>query len=68
MNGTRNTTQPRRFRHTAEQPQTNGSRGNAQRSYERYLALARDAAAVGDAVEMENCYQHAEHFFRTMKS
>ena len=22
----------------------------------------------GDTVEMENCYQHAEHFFRTMRS
>ena len=41
--------------------------GNAQRNYERYLALARDAAASGDMVEMENCYQHAEHYFRMMK-
>lgn len=39
----------------------------AQKSYEKYLALAGDALARGDAVEMENCYQHAEHFLRVMK-
>ena len=44
----------------------NGS-GNAQRNYERYLALAREAALSGDNIEMENCYQHAEHYFRVMK-
>ena len=30
------------------------------------MALARDAAAAGDTIEMENCYQHAEHFLRVM--
>jgi len=45
----------------------NGSSGNAQRNYERYMALAREAALSGDAVEMENYYQHAEHYFRVMK-
>ena len=45
----------------------NGS-GNAHRNYERYLALAREAASSGDRVEMENCYQHAEHFLRIMKA
>ena len=44
-----------------------GSAGNAQRNYERYIALAREAALSGDTVEMENCYQHAEHYFRVMK-
>jgi hypothetical protein len=39
----------------------------AQKSYDRYVALARDAAARGDPVEMENCYQHAEHFLRVIK-
>jgi hypothetical protein len=39
----------------------------AQPSYEKYLALARNALARGDAVEMEDCYQHAEHFLRVMK-
>jgi len=31
------------------------------------MALARAAAQAGDAVESENCYQHAEHYFRLMK-
>jgi hypothetical protein len=22
---------------------------------------------VGDVIEMENCYQHAEHYFRIMR-
>jgi Domain of unknown function (DUF4167) len=48
-------------------PRHNGSSGNAQRNYERYIALAREAALSGDSVEMENCYQHAEHYFRVMK-
>jgi hypothetical protein len=45
----------------------NNSPANAQRNYERYLALAREAALSGDTVEMENCYQHAEHYFRVMR-
>lgn len=45
----------------------NSSPANAQRNYERYLALAREAALNGDTVEMENCYQHAEHYFRVMR-
>ena len=40
---------------------------NAKRSYERYIALARTASLAGDVVEMENCYQHAEHYFRMMR-
>ena len=31
------------------------------------MALARAAALTGDAVETENYYQHAEHYFRLMK-
>src|SRR5271167_2369626 len=41
---------------------------NAQRNYERYLALAGAAALSGDTVGAENYYQHAEHFFRSMSS
>lgn len=37
-----------------------------QKSFERYVALARDAAASGDTIESENCYQHAEHYLRLM--
>jgi hypothetical protein len=46
----------------------NGSFGSAQSNYERYLELARSAALAGDIVEMENCYQHAEHYFRVMRA
>jgi len=41
---------------------------NAQRSYERYLALAQEQAQAGDIIGAENYYQHAEHFFRSMSS
>ena len=41
---------------------------NAQRSYERYLALAQAQAQLGDVVGAENYYQHAEHYFRSMSS
>jgi Domain of unknown function (DUF4167) len=46
-------------------PQNGG--GNARQHYERYLARAREAQFAGDVVEMENCYQHAEHYFRVMR-
>jgi hypothetical protein len=39
---------------------------NAQRSYERYLALARAEALAGDRIVAENYFQHAEHYFRLM--
>ena len=39
---------------------------NAQRNYERYLALAQAEAQAGDLVAAENYYQHAEHYFRSM--
>jgi hypothetical protein len=29
--------------------------------------MAKDAARRGDVIEAENCYQHAEHYFRVMK-
>jgi len=39
---------------------------NAKRSYERYLALANNGATHADPVEIENFFQHAEHYFRLM--
>lgn len=33
--------------------------------YEYYIALAREKALSGDRIEAENCYQHAEHYFRS---
>lgn len=44
-----------------------GLSGNAHKNYERYLTLAREAALKGDTIEMENCYQHAEHYFRVLR-
>jgi len=32
-----------------------------------YVTLAQAAALTGDTVETENCYQHAEHYYRVMK-
>jgi Domain of unknown function (DUF4167) len=51
-----------------QRPRQNGSNVNAHRNYERYLALAREASLSGDRVEMENCYQHAEHYFRVINN
>jgi hypothetical protein len=51
----------------ANRRRENGSAGNAHRNYERYLALAREATLNGDVVEAENFFQHAEHYFRTMR-
>jgi hypothetical protein len=39
-------------------------RGTAHQIFERYVALAREAATAGDRVAAENLYQHAEHYFR----
>jgi Domain of unknown function (DUF4167) len=41
--------------------------GDARRKYDTYVALAREARSRGDLVEMENCYQHAEHYFRVLR-
>lgn len=43
-------------------------RGNAYQVFERYVALAREAAANGDRIAAENLYQHAEHYFRVMSA
>jgi len=39
-------------------------RGNFQQSVDKYLTLARDAAAAGDPVSAENFYQYADHYYR----
>jgi hypothetical protein len=63
-----------RFANRSKQWTSNGARpepkgsGNAQRNYERYLALAQAQAQSGDIVGAENYYQHAEHYFRSMSS
>jgi hypothetical protein len=43
-------------------------RGPASHIYERYLQLARDAASSGDRVLSENYLQHADHYFRLVRS
>jgi Domain of unknown function (DUF4167) len=58
--GTRPKSGPARTTHPSSQ--------SAQRSYEKYLALARAEAQAGNPVDAENYYQHAEHFFRAMRS
>ena len=50
----------------ARRPHNGG--GNARQNYERYLALAREAQLAGDDVEMERCYQFAEHYFRVIRA
>ena len=57
----------KRWTSSAARPESKGSQ-NAQRSYERYLALARAEAQSGNIVGAENYYQHAEHYFRSMSS
>jgi hypothetical protein len=42
--------------------------GNAKQNYERYLVRAREAQLAGDDVEMERCFQYAEHYFRVMRA
>ena len=58
---------PKRWTPTSARPQLRGSQ-SAQRSYERYLALAQEEARSGNVVGAENYYQHAEHYFRSMNS
>jgi hypothetical protein len=57
----------KRWSSNAPRPEQKGSH-NAQRNYERYLALARAEAQSGNTVGAENYYQHAEHYFRSMSS
>ena len=56
----------KRWTSSAARPDQNNSQ-NAQRSYERYLALARAEVQLGNTVEAENYYQYAEHYFRSMR-
>lgn len=44
------------------------STANAQRTYDRYVELAKEALRSGDPIEAENCYQHAEHYYRMMRN
>jgi hypothetical protein len=56
---------PKQWASSAARPAPNSSQ-NAQRNYERYLALARAEAQAGNTVGAENYFQYAEHYFRSM--
>ena len=56
-----------RWTSSATRPEPKNSQ-NAQRNYERYQVLARTEAQIGNTVGAENYYQHAEHYFRSMRS
>ena len=58
---------PPPHRNNAARQRQNGGDGNAERNYERYITLAREATLRGDVIEAENCNQHAEHYFRVMR-
>jgi len=47
-------------------PGPHGDSQNAERNYQRYLALARAETLTGDRIAAENYFQHAEHYFRSM--
>jgi Domain of unknown function (DUF4167) len=74
MTSTHRPKSARPFANRSKQWTSNGARPdlrglqNAQRSYERYLALAQAQAQSGDVIGAENYYQHAEHYFRSMSS
>jgi Domain of unknown function (DUF4167) len=58
--------------HRSQNFESNGPnvkiRGNAYQVFERYVALAREAATNGDRIAAESFYQHAEHYFRIMNA
>jgi hypothetical protein len=74
MTSTHRPKSARPFANRSKQWTSNGARRevrgpqNAQRSYERYLALAHAQSQSGDMIGAENYYQHAEHYFRSMSS
>lgn len=43
-------------------------RGTAHQVAEKYVALAKDAASIGDRIMEENYLQHAEHYQRIINS
>src|SRR2546423_9017280 len=70
-NGSRPFQQPQRPPQRNQSFDSNGPnlkiRGSASQIFERYVALAREAATGGDRLAAENFYQHAEHYFPAAK-
>jgi hypothetical protein len=58
----------RRPMQNGTRPEPNKGSQSAQRSYERYIALAQAEALSGNIIAAENYYQHAEHYFRLMSA
>ena len=56
---------PASFAARSKRPEPKGFQ-NAQRNYERYIALAQAEAQAGNLIGAENYYQHAEHYYRSM--
>jgi hypothetical protein len=67
MNRSHGSRQPADRTYGPRQQRQNGPAIDPRRNYERYLALAREAATAGDAVQTEHWHQHAEHYFRMMR-
>ena len=61
----RNQKQQSRRGHRA--PNKLNNRANWQRKLDHYLQRARAASEAGDRIEAENCYQHADHYFRMIE-
>ena len=64
---TRGPARPHSNRKTANHRQSMRPAQDAQKNYQKYLALARAEALTGDRIAAENYFQHAEHYFRTMR-
>src|ERR1044071_9456281 len=43
-------------------------RGNAHQVFDKYQALAREAASMGDRVASEAYWQYADHYFRMIQT
>jgi Domain of unknown function (DUF4167) len=43
-------------------------RGNAHQVFDKYQALAREAAAVGDRIQAEAYFQYADHYYRVIQT
>jgi hypothetical protein len=63
---------PNKFPNRNQSYDSNGPdvrvRGTAHQIFEKYQALAREAATSGDRVMAEAYYQHAEHYFRIIQA
>jgi len=52
---------------TARQQLQAGSSGTLEEITRAILCSAREGPRAGDTIEAENCYQHAEQYFRMMQ-